>query len=190
MNPNILWICNKCRRAKEERRSSQKASIIDSTTTSDIVELKTEMERTKVMLNELSHKFDSLNASSFQSEQSGDSQHVLNSSLFTSTRHDHSIQNQGHSNTSLFVSNIAPDVTDEEFKRMVEETVGPGNIVSFKCLVPAWKEKSSLDYISYKVVVNVKHGTASNAVNWPNGVRCREFVNRLNESWRPAHRIV
>lgn len=91
-----------------------------------------------------------------------------------------------NSSLQLYISNIANDVTEDEIGSMVCEALGAERVLNVKCLVSPWKDISTLDYVSFKVVVGAQYRKAAFAAsNWPTGVRIREFRDRYNSVWRP-----
>lgn len=91
----------------------------------------------------------------------------------------------------LYVSNIAPDVTEIELKRMVCECIGADDLIHVKCLVPSWKNVNTLNYVPYKVTVKPQFQNAAlKTSNWPSGVRCRIFRDYSDSAWRPSNRTI
>lgn len=191
-NPNIFWVCNGCRNSMKAKRA---ITSYEDSSSKQIDCLKNEIGRMNAVMDKLVHTVESISTSLVVRESSAEldkSQLPGNSSMLTSTKFQ--CEDGSHStkedNISLFVSNIANDVTEEEVEQMVNGVIGLNAIVSIKCLVPPWKEKSSLDYISFKIVVDTTHNHSTlSKMNWPKGIRCREFKDRLNETWRPSYRI-
>lgn len=106
----------------------------------------------------------------------------------SSTRVSVNRANEGQNNDSLklHISNVANDVTEEEVLQMINKAIGVEQVRYIKCLVPPWKDLSSLDYISFKVEIeHYYRETALKTSTWPKGVRCREFVKFGNRTWRP-----
>lgn len=88
----------------------------------------------------------------------------------SSTRVSVNRANEGQSNDSLklHISNIANDVTEEEVLQMINEAIGVEQVRNIKCLVPPWKDLSSLDHISFKVEIeNDYRETVLKTSTWP-----------------------
>lgn len=59
-------------------------------------------------------------------------------------------------NLQLYVSNIATDVSDGEVKDMVCKSIGAREVLGIKRLVAYGTDISTMDYVSYKVIVDVQ----------------------------------
>lgn len=192
-HPNILWICNPCR-GKLVKRSRTIPAAFDQPDNEAIISINEKIVKMQQSIDDLAQHFNGYGEASKaieQPEDLGNLQAIGHSSPLTSTKLDASENSQQNADCSLFVSNIANDVTNDEVLQMVNETIGLDDVISVKCLVPPWKDKSSLDYISFKVVVKLNQRDPDLKVfNWPKGIRCREFIDRSNETWRPARGIV
>lgn len=194
-NKNIFWVCNRCRNEFVSRRSRIHIKDYEEPSGKDIGFMKLEMKNMQTLLNSLVQRLETFSTSQPTVVLSNvhDDQPVAESSrlqtsstiepmMFTST----DIDRDAHK--SLFISNIANDVSDDEVKEMVNKTVGANSVVSLKCLISPWKEKSSLDFISYKLVISQKDwNSGPHTYDWPTGIRCREFKDRMNSTWRPRH---
>lgn len=115
-----------------------------------------------------------------------------NGDVLTSTRIQRETPEHALINTttfSLFVSNIAPDVTVEEVQELICEVLEVSEPVPIKRLVPAWRAPTEMEYVSFKVDLHQKYKSkALDASFWPCGVRCREFRNYSSSTWRPSMR--
>lgn len=199
---NVLWLCDDCQdlMTKSKFRNTinhiRVASAASCTTEeNEIQHLKSQMEKMNDTLDRLVHAFSSNSsaipvASCSNDEETpprtGEDFAPLSSTMLqpidpSSTANDSSI--------SLHVSNIANDISQTEVIDMVKDSIGASHISSIKLLVPAWKDSSTLDFISFKVDVNVKYRKAAlDPSSWPEGVRCREFKKRSTTAWRPINR--
>lgn len=112
------------------------------------------------------------------------------SDVLSSTRIHRSTLNESSQDCtefSLFVSNIAPDVTNNQLKTLICEKLNITESLPVKRLVSPWKDPASLQYISFKVDLDRKYkNIALDSTIWPRGVRCREFKSFQQSSWRPA----
>lgn len=89
---------------------------------------------------------------------------------------------------SLFLSNIDPCVTEWDIHRMVSRALGAHESERWDVikLTKYWSSMRTLDFISFKVTMNVKwKNRALDRSTWPVNIRFREFVNRHNDTWRP-----
>lgn len=87
----------------------------------------------------------------------------------------------------LLLTNIDGNVSEEDIQRMVARSLGArdNEIIHVKKLVPRWVDCSTLDYISFKVVLNHKWKvSAMLSATWPKNVRFREF-RKVRCPWRP-----
>lgn len=92
---------------------------------------------------------------------------------------------------TLHLSNIANDVTEQEVAEMVADVFDIDRVPAVQLLVPSWKDKSSLEYISFKVEIDASlKSKALTTSNWPFGVRCREFRDYSRNVWRPVNRSI
>lgn len=201
LNSNILWVCDTCRKEIENRRIRKPSTALDMSglaTRGDVDSLKTELDRISKIVSQLTSNPSSTEMPVESPDKSLLHQHdtapsSCTSSPLTSTRNqatDHVIhrtsQANNNSHLQLFISNIASDVTDDELGTMVCGTLGTDHVLSVKRLVSPWKDTSTLEYVSFKVIVNEQYrNCALNLSNWPTGVRCREFKNYSYSVWRP-----
>lgn len=90
----------------------------------------------------------------------------------------------------LFFTRIKNDVTEDEIRSMVSESLGPDrDTLLVKKLVPAWKDVSLLPFISYKVGIDPElKQRALCPSTWPRGISFREFQERL-DAWEPDRRM-
>lgn len=112
----------------------------------------------------------------------------------TTTRNDEGLRQQcaamDERNFSLLLTNIDTSVAEWEVHRMVAQALGsavdPEHLDVIK-LVPQWRNHSSMDFVSYKVVLdNRLKAKAMDPSTWPKGVRFREFVRKRFATWRPT----
>lgn len=203
LHQNIFWMCDTCRdeikrdrfwKAFNEKHDNNRDR--NYATMSEIDCLRSEIERIRedvakiesnsgVVLNQL--------ATTSYGQQCGFNDGHSSCSPLSSTKLNavdtmEQITNNAH--LQLYVSNIAPDVSERELKEMICDSIGAADVLHVKCLVPSWQNVSLLRYVSYKVTVDAQfRKSAFKISNWPNGVRCREFLDISNAAWRPSSRI-
>lgn len=91
-------------------------------------------------------------------------------------------------NFVLYLTRIDRCATESDVSRLVSRSLSApasdcNNIVK---LVPRWKDVNTMDYVSFKIVLNEKwKPTALLPSTWPKRIRFREFVNRLDDTWSP-----
>lgn len=82
----------------------------------------------------------------------------------------------------LFITKVKNCVTEQQILKLVTDSLGTEDVV-IKKLVPAWKDTTSLPYISFKVGVNVRlKSLALLSSTWPAGLSFREFRDYV---WEP-----
>lgn len=91
---------------------------------------------------------------------------------------------------ALFLTNVDSYVTEREIEEMVRKSIRlttDEKITVFK-LVPKWIDIDSIDYASFKIVLNARWKTISlNSSTWPSGIKFREFVSLRGRAWRPNY---
>ena len=87
----------------------------------------------------------------------------------------------------LFLSNIDRKVTEADIYELVSSRVRTRKPFSVKRLVPAWKQVADLEYISFKVELDVfEREKALSPGCLPPGMRYREFRDRNRDvPWSP-----
>lgn len=89
---------------------------------------------------------------------------------------------------SLFLSNIHSYANISDVECMVRKSIGIEDEEEIKVskLVPSWKDVSQLEYVSFKIVLNVRwKKTALSLSTWPTGIKFREFVCLSRTIWSP-----
>ena len=178
LHSNIFWMCDPCRHAIEYERFGKSASDINTEKLATKDEVKAEVERIDKILTQLTSHLQSIEICG---ELSSNSINLSTSSPppLSSTKNnvEHLANEQPsvamqNSSLQLYISNIANDVTEDEIGSMVCEALGAKRVLNVKCLVSPWKDISTLDYVSFKVVVGAQYRKAAfAATNWPTGVR-------------------
>lgn len=201
---NSFWLCDECLAKfvlwRTERKEEKKESIAPT----DRTEPKSILQRD---VDDLKAKVDSiLSVLSASSNCSLDT--VMLHSTPTSSRHfDNALREAacggtscvadaserssnttaGDENFSLLLTNIDSSVSEEDVQMMVSQCLG---VCDTECkyvkkLVPRWVDSSTLDYISFKIVLNCKWKTiAMKSSTWPKNIRFREF-RRRQCTWKP-----
>lgn len=193
LHPSIFWMCDSCRDYIAKGRFRKTATDKNSNeyaAKSDFDILKTEVKLMSETLSKVEKKLTAEPRTSIRHHENlpcPDNQSIplASSSVYVSEMTANSCTDP----INLYVTNIATDVTEDELKLMVCESIGAEEVLSVKRLVPPWKNVSMLDYVSYKVSVEAKfRNSALKRSNWPREVWCREFRDYSNIAWRPSHR--
>lgn len=88
---------------------------------------------------------------------------------------------------ALLLTNIDGSVSEENVQQMVVRCLGAcdSDCKDVRKLVPRWIDSSSLDFVSFKVVLNRKwKSIALTSSTWPKNVKYREFIRRRS-TWKP-----
>lgn len=203
--PNIWWFCNQCTPLMRELRNDRilqtesKAAIPMVTAganenmnyASEIREMKRQIEIIQESLAEAS-----------TTKSTGESFANLylcppeaRSSPLSSSKLLHGTKQISASNITLptnapddkfwlFFTRIKNDVTELTMSRMVENCLSSEASIEVKMLVPAWKNPSTMPYISFKVGIDARlKETALRSSTWPAGLCFREFRNCI---WEPV----
>lgn len=195
LHSNIFWMCDCCRDHIEKGRFRNAMTEKPSYATRKEVDcLKSDVERISKLVSQFSTHASSEQGPSPKGH-TGSKRQVISadnsSSPLSSTKIDNpdpAAEIGKDDLLQLYVTNIAIDVTDCEVQQMVCESIGANNVRSVKCLVPVWKDTSTMDYVSFKIVVDAKfRNVALKSSNWPAGVRCREFRDSFHTPWRPSN---
>lgn len=92
----------------------------------------------------------------------------------------------------LFLTKIKNSATENDILEMVVSALGIENSddVAVKKLIPFWKDVTTVPYVSFKVVLDVrfKHA-AERTTTWPEGLCFREFVD-VHSLWDPQSSVV
>lgn len=90
---------------------------------------------------------------------------------------------------ALYLTNIDRCTTEDDISLMISRQLGIplSSCLDVVKLLPKWKNVNTLDYVSFKIRLNKSlKATAMNSSTWPKGIKFREFVCRLNETWKPV----
>ncbi|XP_021709635.1 uncharacterized protein LOC110679416 [Aedes aegypti] len=93
----------------------------------------------------------------------------------------------GVDNFDLLLTNINATVSEEDVQRMVCRCLGArdNECNNVKKLVPRWVDCSTLDFVSFKIVLDRKWKPAAMmSSTWPKNIKFREFKRRLC-TWKP-----
>lgn len=93
----------------------------------------------------------------------------------------------------LYLTRIAPSVTELDIREMVRKQLDTDDVIIFK-LLPRDRDVSTLTFISFKVGMSLAlRERALSASTWHRGIVYREFtdhrVNTAQNFWRPAHHV-
>lgn len=196
LHRNILWVCESCRDLIENIRFRDTVNSVRSMCSpveKEVENLKTEVSKMNATIRTLLEKAaiasDDHCGASKPSERSVSQQPLIDDTPpLTSTMIASPLPTCSDTATvKLHISNIAIDVTENEVVQMIAESIGVMEIVSIRCLKPAWRDAATMDFISFRVEIPVCHRkNALNSSKWPKGIRCREFRDISNTSWRPV----
>lgn len=188
LHENIFWMCDTCKDviAKGRCREAMK-EVNNFAMITELNSIKSELNRISQTVLKIEGNFTDPNESSkLQCSQ----ELTGNTSPLSSTKLDAIVENHSPStddNLQLYVTNIANDVSDDEVKDMVCESIGAREVLGIKRLVAYGTNIATLDYVSYKVTVDAQfRSTATKSSSWPDGVRCREFRSYTRRAWRPS----
>ena len=195
LHSNMCWMCDSCNNSIQNGRFSKPSPVLETNdwaTKEEVHSLKLEVQRMSEALSTLAPNSTTCIRTSNDSSSNRLAAHsapVLTPPLTSTQIDDQSPDDRNNSHLQLFISNIANDVTEDEIKMMVCETIGAEDVLTVKRLVSPWKQLSTYDYVSFKVVVDaVYRSSALIASKWPSGVRCREFKDQSSPVWRPSFR--
>ncbi|XP_062716299.1 uncharacterized protein LOC115265681 [Aedes albopictus] len=88
---------------------------------------------------------------------------------------------------ALLLTNIDGNVSEEDVQLMVARSLGAydDECRNIKKLVPRWVDCSTLDYVSFKIILHCKWKPAAMmSTTWPRYVKFREF-RRRECTWKP-----
>lgn len=203
---NIIWMCNPCMKEYCQKRGKSFVNTATNTNaaadepksmTDEINELKTTVANIACTLSKLVEKPE-LTATHLCSTP------ISPLKLFDGTNGTHcssTTQNESFEVStdspdsdvfSLYLTNIDKCATINDIGLMVSRQLG---VPLSKCLdvvslMPKWKNVSTIDYASFKVVLERSlKPIAMTASTWPKGVKFREFINRRN-TWSPMEQII
>lgn len=198
LHRNVLWMCNDCCALIEDFRFRDTVNVVrskDCPVKNEVAILKAEVQKMSETLDCLVERAGFVSsivctATTSKCPKTDVPQHssIEDSPPLTSTRTVFSPPVcTDDSTVKLHLSNIANDVTQDEVVRMIADSIGVQEIISIKCLKPVWKDVSTMDSISFKVeIADCHRSSALYSWRWPKGIRCREFVEFSNTTWRPA----
>lgn len=194
---NIMWMCDDCCALMENMRFRDTVNAVRSISCpvrEEIEKLKTEVKAINDTLDCIKGKTPIVPDEGCSAITSGSPMNVPHplspghSSPLTSTRIGSSPSICTNATSlKLHLSNIANDVTEAEVVQMIANAIGVRDIISIKCLKPAWRDATTMDFISFKVEISDCHRlNALCSSRWPKEVKCREFKDFPNTTWRPT----
>ena len=210
-SPNLSWFCNDCVSALDQlkARNSSLTTVNLVSTVSDCVndclkEFKLELDKTNCALQALSDQFNTSSAAKPASNRLTGKRPRDTGYKTTPSGRPTSALLGGTRKVSdavkvvdtvpkpvdkfwLYLSRIAPHVTEEDVAAMVQECV-TGSEPVVKKLVKKDADLSSFAFVSFKV--GVDRELKDNALDpsiWPNGIFFREFDDRRKKEdfWKP-----
>lgn len=192
MQSDIFWMCACCRGLIKniKLRSIAKSLKLNEDPLNEINQLKRDITKINDTLATLVTQMN--NDSTVKPSANIHVGNEAASNILSSTRIQSSSStfvesSPGPNKFSLFISNIAPEVTDNDVVELVCQKLKMSEPVPVKRLVSRWKDPLSLQYVSFKVDLDYKYkNDALNLTIWPSGVQCREFKNCRQNSWRPS----
>lgn len=190
LHDNIFWMCDSCRDLiqKGRVREMNEVKTNEFATKEEFNCLKSELDRISQLVSKIEHN----TAVPCVSENPPDClEPVSDISLLSSTKikaNNEQLSTSKEANLQLYVSNIANDVSEDEVIKMVCDSIGSKEVLGIRRLVASGTDISTLDYISYKVIIDPQFRcSAMQSDNWPGGIRCREFRNGHKMTWRPSY---
>ncbi|KXJ80678.1 hypothetical protein RP20_CCG023927 [Aedes albopictus] len=202
-----MWMCEDCQTLMENMRFRSTVNAARALETPDvkvIESIRSEIANLSEMVNQLNGTIGTLKTSFHVPSNAASCDALLSPpkdvsplsstkiapdvSMSTADRIEDRVEvPDGRNETfKLYLSNIAVDVSEDEVKRMVSDALCVNEVYAINCLKPTWKDASSLDFISFKVEIDKRcRDKALNSLTWPKGIRCREFKEHTETTWRP-----
>lgn len=204
---NVWWICEECRIIMKEIRNCRSKPNAEkemdsspSSTHTKIDELDKELVALKEQMAEIHQTLAGVSSlSSVQTTGLPDgvkedvpqahSSMLSSSQLMYGTRKAGSAFCTSSSDLAvadskywLFLTKIKNSATEQDILRLINDCLGTNEAV-IKKLVPAWKDTSSMTFISFKVGIGVEFkDVALRPSTWPAGLGFREFRENV---WEP-----
>lgn len=198
-NKNSFWLCDDCLNEFVKWRTDQKKADISIADSKSTLQLEVEELKTKV-----ASIMSTLSANATNNSVTSVDRHSTpcsSSHLENGTRgRDHSglsftpdissclsDPGVGNGDFELLLTNIDGRVTESQIQHMVSRGL---DVCETECknvrkLVSRWIDCSTLDYVSFKVILDHKwKPKALKSSTWPANIRFREFVKR-NCTWKP-----
>lgn len=199
---NVIWLCDDCLIVFGATRYQESKQCLDESTEimKEVKDLKSQVaEINKVLSESLQKPLDAeleslyLRKSStpvsspkpLEATVSSNNRHCDNS-CHSSRRRNYSSRDQSF---SLLLSNVHNRVTEHDISLLVSKSLGLTDLDDCKVtkLVSKWKACEEMDYISFKVVLDVKwKSTAMCDTTWPRQILYREFIRHHNDTWYPT----
>lgn len=198
LHTNVMFMCDDCRELIENVRFRSIVSsmrVPENPVEKGVDRITNEIAKMSDLMNQLNVTIGSLlntseSTSNTEMPSVSDKVPLLSSTkVWPDVSTAKRVHNSDEENKTfkLYISNIANDVTEEEVKQMISEAISVENIHAINCLKPPWRDVSTMDFVSYKVVIDRKYRSeALNSSSWPKGIRCREFKDHAVTTWRPG----
>lgn len=188
---NIVWICDSCMVLFCRYRERTNADAATCTEMSrpledEINDLKSTVAEIVQTLAEVVRRQDPIVPYQHSTPVSSPKLHEGNNMTTGCTSKQTDIDSDEF---SLYLTNIDRNATEEDISVMVSRSLDApiSSCRDVVKLVPKEKCTNTIDYISFKIVLNGKLKTlALNECTWPKGIKFREFVSRSNETWKPC----
>ena len=189
---NVFWMCERCRRLIDNARFRSVINSLDAVHYIQQKECNNTINDLKETITHLNDSIGSLlELKKLETTSESKIDVPANSGApLSSTRIENpsEICNEQRNETfKLFLSNIDRRVTEADISELVSSRVGTRKTLSVKRLVPAWQHLADVEYISFKVELDVcERKKALSPGTWPPGMRYREFRDRNRDvPWSP-----
>ena len=191
-NTNVFWVCDKCRFLLNSVRFRRTINAFDDVHKMQQTECNKTVDDLKESITHLNDSIKSLlEMKKLETASESKTDVPVNSGTpLSSTRIEKPAEistDQRSETFKLFLSNIDRRVTEADIYELVSLRVGTLKPFSVKRLVPAWKQLADLEYISFKIELDVQvREKALSPGCWPPGMRYREFRDRNRDvHWSP-----
>lgn len=199
-NKNSFWLCDECLvefvRWRKERCEIESVSIVipDSepkcVLERDVKELKSKVESILTLLASQ----ENVHADSVIRFSTPNLSRILDDTVRESTINETpsvpvrlSDSAGGDESFDLLLTNIDASVSEEDVQRMVCRCLGASDneCNNVRKLVPRWIDCSTLDFVSFKIVLDRKWKSAAmTSSTWPKNIKFREFRRKMC-TWKP-----
>lgn len=189
LSNNIIWICDECMlefcKARDTVPDSPRAHLSStSSVAAELNELRCQVAKITDAISKIADQI-SPSVPTVPTQRHSTPVSSPSPSNNVSTR---TIKHCDDESFSFVLSNIDCSATETDITRLVTHSlcVSEPECLKVAKLVPKWKNCDDMDYISFKIVIDKRwKETVLNAKTWPRNVKFREFVNRLNDTWKP-----
>lgn len=196
-----VWLCEECTNDFTEWKDVPKcetsepvAKLVDHEICEEISELKTKINKIMVTLSSITcvsnSSVDAVHHSTPISSReltNGSNTHY-DSRCVADHAGNESERMETEQNFSLLLTNFDVCVREDDVRLMVSQCLGASSAdcKTVKKLVPIGVDYNSLDYVSFRIILNEKWRTiAMRSSTWPKSIKFREFVKRQHATWKP-----